>query len=63
MTTIWPQVFLFIFFNSYTFVFLRLNGNNFLDNMIKEGIYIFDDEKEFLKALKELQKQYAKDEE
>lgn len=35
----------------------------FLDNMVKEGIYIFDDEKEFLKALKELQKQYAKDEE
>ena len=31
--------------------------------MAKEGIYIFDDEKEFLKALKELKKQYANDEE
>ncbi len=31
--------------------------------MVKEGIIIFDDEKEFFKALKELQKQYIEKEE
>jgi hypothetical protein len=31
--------------------------------MVKEGILIFEDEKEFLKVLKEIQKQYLDDEE
>lgn len=53
----------FFIFQLLHLYFLAVEWNYIFDNMVKEGIYIFDDEKEFLKALKELQKLYLNDEE